>query len=256
MKANELIVKTMAQYVGCKTNDVRQKFLGTVYNCITPLPRGLKYVSGTSWCAMSLSAVAQMEQFCDIIPVEQGCWEMMKGAQGMGIWKGKTYRPNVGDFVMFDYLKDDGKGNKKRDGVPDHVEIVEEIGENYITVIGGNNSGGICSRQTVLLSDENILGYVTPDYSKKGPVDPEPPEPVKPDHADAYDANLAGVYVVKTGLYLRKGPGTSYGALCVMPQGATVEADGWYTMVGSTRWLHVKFGTYEGFCSASYLLKR
>ena len=150
------------QYIGIKTNDADQRFLVDVYNEIQPLPRGLKMAYGVSWCAGFQSAFAKMYRLTDIIPVEQGCYEMMNGAKKMGIWKGRDYRPQVGDLVLFDWEK-----SGKRDGVPDHVELVEASNETAITVIGGNNTGGMCSRQSYLLTDPNILGYIAPDYASK-----------------------------------------------------------------------------------------
>lgn len=151
-----------AQYLGIKTNDAEQRFLVDVYNEIRPLPRNLKMAYCVSWCAGFQSAFAQIYRFTDIIPVEQGCYEMMNGAKKMGIWKGRDYRPQVGDLVLFDWEK-----SGKRDGVPDHVELVEASNETAITVIGGNNTGGMCSRQSYLLTDPNILGYIAPDYASK-----------------------------------------------------------------------------------------
>ncbi len=247
-----LMVNPQIQYIGCVTDDARQRFLVDVYNLISPLPRGIKAAYGVAWCCIQQSAFVQMNQMKSIIPVEQGCWEFMNAAKSMGIWKSKSFRPQRGDFVMLDFPKDDGNGNMKRDGMPDHIEIIEAVGDNYMTLIGGNNTGHECSRQTYLLSDDNILGYIAPNYASLagGTIIDN-----KPDGAKSYNKKIAGNYMVKTGLYLRSGPGSSNKAICVMPQGAIVQADGYYTKVNTTDWYHVKYSGIEGFCSSAYLKK-
>lgn len=182
-----LMVYGETQYLGIKTNDDAQRFLVDVYNEIRPLPRGIKMAYGVSWCAGFQSAFAQIYRFTDIIPVEQGCYEMMKTAKAMGIWHSREYRPQVGDLVLFDWEK-----NGKRDGVPDHVELVEATTDSAITVIGGNNTGGMCSRQSYLLTDPSILGYIAPDYASK--VDGKPA------------SNFPWIGVVQTTVNLRTSP--------------------------------------------------
>lgn len=239
----------LAQYAGCITNDAKQKFLVDVYNLHSPLPRGIKMGYGKPWCACAVSAIAEMAQMDDIIPIEQGCWEMMQIAKQMGIWHKMPFTPQVGDVIFYDWMT-------KKDGAPDHVGYVEVVGDNYITAIEGNASGGKCARRTIALNDPEILGFASPNYAKKvtAQITPEK-ENVK--GADGYDEKLIGTYTVKTGLYLRRGAGGNNVVVTVLPKGAKVTCSGYYANVKSsnTKWYYVAYQNYVGFCSSYYLTK-
>lgn len=73
--------------------------------------------------------------------------------------------------------------------------------------------------------------------------------------ADEFDREIAGAYMVTTGLNLRRGAGGNYKIITVLPQGAVVKNYGYYTNVGSVKWLLVKYGDRTGFCSSKYLKK-
>lgn len=64
-------------------------------------------------------------------------------------WAGKGYSPRPGDFIFFDY---------ERDGVLDHVGIVENCDGKVITTIEGN-SGDSCKRQSYIVGSSLIAGY-------------------------------------------------------------------------------------------------
>ena len=64
-------------------------------------------------------------------------------------WAGKGYSPRPGDFIFFDY---------ERDGVLDHVGIVENCDGEAITTIEGN-SGDSCKRQSYIVGSSLIAGY-------------------------------------------------------------------------------------------------
>lgn len=240
----------LAQYAGCVTNDTKQRFLVDVYNLHTPLPRGIKMGYGDKWCACAVSAVAQMAQMTDIIPFEQGCWEMMQIAKQMGIWHNMPFTPQVGDIIFYDW-------RTKKDGVPDHVGFVEVVGDNYITAIEGNASGGTCARRTIALSDPEILGFASPNYASKASAStPEQPKE-KIAGADGYDKNIEGTYVVTTALNLRKGAGSANKIVAVLPKGAAVTCNGYYGNIPTspTKWYYVSYNNHVGFCSSRYLTK-
>ena len=239
---------TLAQYAGCVTDDSKQRFLVDVYNLHTPLPRGIKMAYGKPWCACSIGAVAQMLQMTDIIPFEQGCWEMYQIAVQMGIWHKPPFTPQVGDVIFYDW-------QTKKDGVPDHVGFVEVVGDNYITCIEGNMSGGTCGRRTIVLNDPEIFGYASPNYASKASMStPESPKD-KIAGADGYNKAIEGKYIVTTALNLRKGAGSTHKIVAVMPKNATVTCNGYYANNGTTPWYYVSYRGYVGFCSSRYLRK-
>lgn len=64
-------------------------------------------------------------------------------------WAGRGYSPRPGDFIFFDY---------ERDGVLDHVGIVENCDGKVVATIEGN-SGNACRRQSYPVGSSLIAGY-------------------------------------------------------------------------------------------------
>ena len=243
--------RLFSQYLGCQTGDQRELFLVNVYNLQQPpLPRGLKMQPSYAWCAASVTAIATMLQLDDIFPCEMGCWEMMQLAKQMGIFRASPYTPQVGDIIFYDWAN-------KKDGVPDHVGMVEVVADNYVTTIEGNANGGQCARRTIALSDPQILGFAAPNYASK--TSDAPPTPEKPhqlvEGAEGYDQSYCGQYKVKTALYLRRGAGITNRVIATMPKNATVTCSGYYAHSLGSLWLYVAYGNSVGYCNAKYLSK-
>ena len=81
----------------------------------------------------------------------------------------------------------------------------------------------------------------------------------KAEAAKSFDKSLAGTYIVNTKtdpLTLRAGAGTSKKRLTSMPKGAKVQCYGYYTKVGSVKWLYVIYDGVTGFASGEYLKKQ
>ena len=76
------------------------------------------------------------------------------------------------------------------------------------------------------------------------------------DTAEKFYKGLAGVYKVKTPLYLRRGAGKDKAAIRVMAAGERVRNYGYYTDRGGGVWLLVETSRGEtGFCSERYTSK-
>ncbi len=79
------------------------------------------------------------------------------------------------------------------------------------------------------------------------------------DSAKSKDTSLAGTYKTTANLYMRNGAGTNKTAMVTLPKGTKVQNYGYYTLVGSTKWLYVQTTynniVYTGFCSGAYLTK-
>lgn len=79
--------------------------------------------------------------------------------------------------------------------------------------------------------------------------------------ASKLDKTLAGTYTVtaSSGLNVRNAAGTAAKVLVTIPKGTKVKNYGYYSLVGSVKWLLVQFTykgvTYTGFCSGAYLTK-
>lgn len=80
----------------------------------------------------------------------------------------------------------------------------------------------------------------------------------KIDYAQKYDKSIAGSYKVTagSGLHIRAGAGTGKSSLGVLACGTMVRNYGYYSLVGSAKWLYVQTADgVVGFCSAAYLSK-
>lgn len=241
----KLVLDLAARYLGATTGDDRERQIVDVYNAHTPLPRNYKVTYTDNWCMTFVSAISEMAELQDIFPIECGCGEAVKIARNMGTWHGNSFTPQPGDIVMYDW---------NADGWADHTGFVEVVAENYITTIEGNATGGVCARRTTIITDKQILGYITPNYASKAKI-PQPKGEDVLQYADYFDKAIAGQYKVKTGLYLRCGAGTKYKSITVMPKGATVRNYGYFSLNGKTPWFYVKYGDVIGFCNSTYLQK-
>ena len=90
------------------------------------------------------------------------------------------------------------------------------------------------------------------------PITPATPAKVQASEpAQLIDKNMAGTYTATADLHLRDGAGTDKKSLVVMPKGTRVQNYGYYTRVGSTRWLYIQFTLngvqYTGFSPGDYL---
>lgn len=78
-------------------------------------------------------------------------------------------------------------------------------------------------------------------------------------YAKSIDKSLVGKYITTANLYCRNDAGNNKKALCCIPKGTNVQNYGYYTKVGSVKWLMIQFTMdgiqYTGFSSASYLKK-
>lgn len=158
------IVTHARKYVGVKEGSTTHKKMVETYNKTTPLPRNYKMKVTDSWCAMFLSLLAIECDAVDIIPVECSCGQMIALAIEKGIWvESDKHIPNVGDFILYDW-NDNGKGDCT--GWPDHIGIVERVGQGTMTIIEGNYKNGV-NRRTMFYDARYIRGYITPHYNKE-----------------------------------------------------------------------------------------
>ena len=80
--------------------------------------------------------------------------------------------------------------------------------------------------------------------------------------AKSFNKALAGTYSVTagSGLHIRDGAGTGEKSLALLPCGTKVRNYGYYTQIGSVKWLYIQVSyngiTYTGFSSAEWLKKQ
>lgn len=112
------------------------------------------------WCACFVSWCADQCGYIDsgIIPKFAGCVEGVSWFQSNGQWQDRSYEPQAGDIIFFDWDDENGQ-----DGSADHVGIVQRT-ENGIVYTVEGNSGDACRERQYSVGDYEILGYGTPVY--------------------------------------------------------------------------------------------
>ncbi len=81
------------------------------------------------------------------------------------------------------------------------------------------------------------------------------PAPVDVQDAMHYDKAKTGTYTVTTALNMRRGCGTGYKVVAVLPKGAKVKCFGYFNLLGANPWLLVAYDGKIGYCSSKYLKK-
>ena len=112
------------------------------------------------WCACFVSWCADQCGYIDssIIPKFSGCVEGVSWFQNNGQWQDRSYEPQAGDIIFFDW--DD---ENAQDGSADHVGIVQRT-ENGIVYTVEGNSGDACRERQYSVGYYEILGYGVPTY--------------------------------------------------------------------------------------------
>lgn len=105
-----------------------------------------------AWCAIFVSWVANQAGVLNTsVPKFALCQDGVRWYQSQGRWQGGNYTPKPGDIIFFDW-------RSSRDGVSDHVGIVESVSNGQITYISGND-GDACKRGTYPVGYDSIMGY-------------------------------------------------------------------------------------------------
>ena len=107
--------------------------------------------SRVEWCACFVSWCTEQ---CGLItdgavPKFASCPAGVEWFQSNGKWKDNTYSPTAGTIIFFDW---------DRDGVSDHVGIVEKCENGRVYTVEGN-SGDAVRQEIYLESSASILGY-------------------------------------------------------------------------------------------------
>lgn len=167
------LVKTALEDIGAKEGGKKHKHIIDVFNTVHPDGWGM--TTSAPWCAAAVSSWAIEAFGADkakkYFPLSANCGTIIKKAKEMGIWKEKdSYKPTAGDWILYDW-QDSGRGDDK--GSPDHVGLVQKVGEKFFTVIEGNKNDAVENRR-VAINGKYVRGFVVPDYSKMVPKKPTP----------------------------------------------------------------------------------
>lgn len=162
------LVQTALEDIGAKEGGTRHKRIIDVFNKVKPDGWAMTY--SAAWCAAAVSSWAieafGVEKAKKYFPLSANCGTIISKAKKMGIWKEKdSYKPTAGDWILYDW-QDSGRGDNA--GSPDHVGLVQKVGEKYFTVIEGNKNDAVENRR-VAINGRYVRGFVVPKYEKMVP---------------------------------------------------------------------------------------
>lgn len=110
-----------------------------------------------SWCARKAGvSTSAIPNFAGTIT---GTRQFKQLGEYISLSSNPSYIPQPGDIVFLDGLEEDGT----RDGVPDHVAIVEYCTDTEIHTIEGNTAHNMVERLT-RPRNEAVLGYASPNF--------------------------------------------------------------------------------------------
>lgn len=112
------------------------------------------YYDRVEWCAIFVSWVADQCGYLEagVLPKMEGVRPYVDWFIERGQWQGQDYEPSPGDIVFFDW---------ESDGLPDHVGIVEKMGDGLVYTIEGN-TGDKCAERRYPVGNAPIYGFGHP----------------------------------------------------------------------------------------------
>jgi hypothetical protein len=255
----DMIIGIYREWIGWSEANGKYRQIIDIYNAHKPLARGYHVQYSDAWCDTTVSAAFITAGNTDIIGgTECGVYDHVLLFRQAGIWLGRI-KPIPGDIIVFDW---------QRDGVQDHIGIVERIEGALVTTIEGNYHDAV-GRRTILYNDAQIAGYARPKYAAESEFDQGIDTDVQPissdpviasQYAEKYNAKVAGKYVATTDVNIRDGKSTKYAVLIKIPKGTVVQNYGYYSLRLTRKWLYVQVTVngikYVGFASSKWLKKQ
>lgn len=114
------------------------------------------FESRVEWCACFVSWCANECGYLEagILPRFASCSSGVQWFRERGLWRPGSYIPKPGDIIFFDWA------DEVQDGSPDHVGIVERVGDGIVYTVEGN-TGDACKAKSYSIDHVEILGYGT-----------------------------------------------------------------------------------------------
>lgn len=164
-ETRQKVIDKARSYLGIKEGKSEHRHIVSVFNTVKP--DGGTMTVNAPWCACFVSAieieVLGVTKAKSICPLSYNCGTIISKAKKMGMWiESDSYTPKVADWILYDW-QDSGKGDNT--GSPDHVGIVEKVGDKQITVIEGNKNDRV-ERRVLKVNGRYIRGFVAVPYSR------------------------------------------------------------------------------------------
>ena len=140
---------------GIREGSLEHAALMDFYNMIDPLPRGYRMTLKDAWCAAFLCATAWKLGYRNW-NFECSCSRLQEMAKADGIWRDRSYIPQVGDWVVFDLSKPWGKG--------DHIGVVTGTDGRKVYSCEGNFADSVKNRLDLQVGSDQICGYICNDF--------------------------------------------------------------------------------------------
>lgn len=161
------VVEDISAWVGATRGSEKHKEILRIYNSYKPLPRGYAVQVGDAYCATTVSAAWIESGVASICPIECSVPKMVAMAQSMEIWvESDTYKPFIGDAIVYDWEDGTNYANYDNKNYPDHVGIVTSVDGDHFTVVEGNMTGGIVGKRVMKVNGKYIRGFICPKYEK------------------------------------------------------------------------------------------
>lgn len=206
LELRQKVVNTAKAWLGAKESDGSFKPIIDLYNTINPLPVGYKVKYTDEWCATYVSAVGFKAGLKGIILPECSCSRMIALYKAKGRWQEKdSYRPSIGDIVMYDWQDGTNYATTDNTGNPDHVGIVTGINGDIITIIEGNKGqASMVAYRNLKVNGRYIRGWCLPDYASLA-TKKEDKEEVRVENRFAYLKDVPPSYRGSVEKAMRKG---------------------------------------------------
>ena len=117
------------------------------------------------------------------------------------------------------------------------------------------DSSDYLKRGDILVKQYSHTVIVLTDGAKIEKPVPVPDQDSDVMYADCFDKAIAGAYKVSGmgDMYMRRGAGTGYKVVTVVPDNAVVHNYGYYSMYKNTKWLYCLYNGKTGFISSNGL---
>lgn len=178
----ETIVNRMLTFLGTKQGDARHLQLLDVYNnyIMSGKAKGSSthlMTKSDAWCMATVSAIAILCGYTDIIPVECSCTREIELLKKIDSWEEKDdYVPSPGDLCFY-YWNDSKNNYRFTDCIqkPNHVGIVTQSANGWFDVCEGNQGDAhVCAMRHMEVNGRCIRGFGVPKYTDSAKVVEEP----------------------------------------------------------------------------------
>lgn len=151
------IIDCAKSYLGIIEGSSEHHEIVNIYNTIKPLPFGYKVTYYDAWCATFVCAMAQKAGVIKYIYPTCSCPEMVKMYKKNKRFSKALKNAVAGNFIIYSFSKN---------GVAEHVGIIEENNGGILKVIEGNRNDRVAYR-TIKYNDSVVMGFCINNFPEE-----------------------------------------------------------------------------------------